>query len=72
MSDECTCALPAAYVLPASHERWKWVPLLDEVAETLKLTDGAASPDIPTMFWEPALTGACALVDDVCTTTKHP
>ena len=37
--------LPEDYVMPDGHPRWKWVPLLSDVAETLRLEAGSSSPD---------------------------
>ena len=60
--------LPEDYVMPAGSQRDKWVPLVADVAEILKLQDGVASPDQAAKLWlrVPRLVeveGDCEIVD---------
>ena len=44
-------ALPEDYAMPDGHPRWKWVPLVKDVAEIMQLQEGAASPDEARKVW---------------------
>ena len=46
--------LPADYQLPPGFDRFKWVPLMPDIAAVLELTEGASSPDDAARSWERA------------------